>query len=604
MLTTFQNMILERIAKGDPLAETVDFLCRSVEDMVPDIVTSVLTLDDQGCLQHLAGPSVAPDYARAINGLKMGEGIGSCGTAAFRKEPVLVESIATHPFWHPFKHLALPLGFKACWSTPIISDGKVLGTFAFYYFRERGPSDFEKAIVAACVHLCAIGLDRELRLNERRRIAHTDALTGLPNRTRFNEVIALENAEKKHWGLLLMDLDDLKLVNDTFGHQAGDDLIQTVGRRLQVLSGADCAFRLGGDEFAIIVRGDECVDLGFFAAHILDSLKAPCFCAGQTIYPAGTIGGAVARAGETVEEVRQNADFALYDAKEMRRGQFVEYSRGTGSRIAKRFNAFQQVAEGLREGRIDVYYQTVVDLITGQVCGLEALCRLTTPGGDVIAASHFHEATSDVKLAAELTGRVLGIIARDARRWMDLGLYFGRIGLNVSAGDFLDGQLTQNIITVLDNAGVPVDRIVIELTESIYLGRHEQSVVGQITQLREAGMAVALDDFGTGFASLTHLLTVPLDIIKIDRLFIERMMNENSAAVIVEALLSISEKLNFRVIAEGIETQEQCDFLAGLGCTRGQGFLFSKAVDRDRITNLLLRQSSRATIAPSMDIAV
>jgi diguanylate cyclase (GGDEF)-like protein len=603
MLTAFQNMILEKIAKGDVLVEILDCLCRAVENMVLDIVTSVLSLDDEGGLHHLAGPSIAPSYASAIDGMKIGEGAGSCGTAAFRACPVLVECIATHPFWVAFKDLALPFGFKACWSTPIISNDKVLGTFAFYFFRTRGPSDFERQIVEACVHLCAIGMDRELRLQERRRIAQTDSLTGLPNRSRFNEVIALEDATKKHWGLLLMDLDDLKHVNDTFGHLAGDDLIESVGHRLQSLCGVDGAFRLGGDEFAIIVRGHECVDLGFFASHILECLKAPCLCAGQTIYPSGTIGGAVAAAGESIAEIRQNADFALYEAKERARGQFIEYSHSAGSRFARRFGAFQQLGEGLREGRIDAHYQPIVNLCTGEIIGLEALCRLTSRNGEVISASHFQEATRDVNLAAELTGRILNIVAADARRWMDLGLDFGRIGLNVSAGDFLSGQLSDKIVNVLQNLQVPTDKLVIELTESIYIGRQEQSVIGQIAKLREAGMEVALDDFGTGFASLTHLVTIPLDIIKIDRLFVERMTIDRSASVIVEALLSISEKLNFKIIAEGIETQEQCDFLFNLGCVCGQGFLFSKAVDREQITTLLLKQADKKASAPQLGFA-
>ncbi|TWD48608.1 diguanylate cyclase/phosphodiesterase [Agrobacterium vitis] len=603
MLTAFQNMILEKIAKGDGLDDTLDCLCRAVEDMVPDIVTSVLSLDDNCCLHHLAGPSIAASYATAIDGLRIAEGMGSCGTAASRGSAVLVESIATHPFWAAFKDLALPFGFKACWSTPIISNGKVLGTFAFYFFRERGPSDFEKQIVAACVHLCAIGMDRELRSIERRRISQTDALTGLPNRSRFNEMIALEDAAKRHWGLLLMDLDDLKLVNDTFGHLAGDDLIASVGRRLHSLCGADSAFRLGGDEFAVIVRGDECVDLGFFASHILDCLKAPCLCAGQTIYPSGTIGGAVAVVGESIAEIRQNADFALYEAKDRARGQFVEYSRNSGSRFARRFGAFQLLADALREGRVDAHYQPIVDLRTGRILGLEALCRVTNRKGEVISASHFHEATRDANLAAELTRRILKIVVTDARRWMDLGLDFGRVGLNVSAGDFLDGRLSENIVGVLENAGVPTNKIVIELTESIYIGRQEQSVVSQIAKLRKAGMEVALDDFGTGFASLTHLVTIPLDIIKIDRLFVERMILDRSASVIVEALLSISEKLNFKVIAEGIETREQRDFLSSLGCLCGQGFLFSKAVDREQATLLLRDQADKNAIVPMLRVA-
>ncbi|MVA25743.1 EAL domain-containing protein [Agrobacterium vitis] len=591
MLIKLQNRILEKIARGDPLAETVDFLCRSVETIINDIVCSVLTLDDMGRLHHLAGPSIPEHYSQAINGLACGEGVGSCGTAAFRGRPVLVTDIENDPFWAEFKGLALPLGFLACWSTPIISDGRVLGTFAFYFRQKRGPSEIEESIVSACVHLCAIGLERELRMKERRRLAYTDVLTGLPNRTGFNEAVINEDVERNPWGLLLVDLDNLKQVNDTFGHQAGDDLIRTVGLRLKAITDCDTAFRLGGDEFALIVRGVDCVDLGYHAAHVLAVLKEPCICAGQTVYPAGTIGGAVARDGQSVDDVRQNADFALYEAKERCRGQFVEYSVGSVSTIARRFRSFQQVSEALREHRIETYYQPVVDLASGSVVGFEALSRLASRNGDIISASHFHEATSDVHLARALTACVLENVARDARDWLDSGLEFGRIGLNVSAGDFLDGSLTERIVGAMDKVGVAVDRIVVELTESIYLGNRERNVVDQIKQLRQAGMLVALDDFGTGFASLTHLLTVPLDIIKIDRSFIARLLEEEPASVIVGGLLSISDRLNFRVIAEGIETQEQRDLLLRLGCEEGQGYLFSKAVDRKEAAAMLRRKS-------------
>ncbi|MBB4009898.1 bifunctional diguanylate cyclase/phosphodiesterase [Allorhizobium taibaishanense] len=595
MLIKLQNKILEKIAKGEPLAETVDYLCRTVEAMVDDTVCSVLTLDDFGRLHHLSGPSIPKHYAQAIDGLCSGEGVGSCGTAAHRGEPVIVTDIETHPYWAAFKGLALPLGFLACWSTPIISGGKVLGTFAFYFRKKRGPSEVEQSIVSACVHLCAIGLEREMRLEERRRLAFTDVLTGLPNRTGFNETVINEDVTRNPWGLLLIDLDNLKQVNDTFGHQAGDDLIRTVGKRLQRMSGSDTAFRLGGDEFAVIVRGTDCVDLGYHAAYVLAALKEPCLCAGQTVYPAGTIGGAIARKDQTVDEVRQNADFALYEAKERCRGQFIEYTAGSGSKIAKRFRSFQQVSEALRERRIKTHYQPVVDLATGTPIGFEALSRLATRNGDIVSASHFHEATTDVHLACALTACVLDNIARDARDWLDRGLEFGKIGLNVSAGDFLDGNLAQRIVGAMEGAGISPDRIVVELTESIYLGNRERMVIDQIKQIREAGMLVALDDFGTGFASMTHLLTVPLDIIKIDRSFIARLLVEQPALVIVEGLLAMSKSLNIRVIAEGIETEEQRNLLMGMGCSQGQGYLFSKALSRDRVTSMMSHRRSGQT---------
>ena len=194
MLTKLQNTILEMIATGVSLGETVDLLCRTVEQIVPDIVCSVLVLDPQNRLRHLAGPSLPESYAAAIDGVPIGPGVGSCGTAAFTGQSVTVTDIASHPYWTKFKHLALPLNLLACWSTPIIGSGKVLGTFAFYYHTTRGPSELEKKIVEACVHLCAIAIERDQRVAERRRLAETDALTQLPNRGRFNDVAAAHTA--------------------------------------------------------------------------------------------------------------------------------------------------------------------------------------------------------------------------------------------------------------------------------------------------------------------------------------------------------------------------------------------------------------------------
>ncbi|MDQ0456485.1 bifunctional diguanylate cyclase/phosphodiesterase [Rhizobium paknamense] len=592
MLMRLQNTVLEMIAKGQSLSETVDYLCRTVEQMIPDIVCSVLRLDEEDRLLHLAGPSIPPHYSGAINGLKIGDGVGSCGTAAFRAEPVLVQDIETHPYWAPFKSLALPLGYLACWSTPILSQDKVLGTFAFYFRSKRGPSEIEQAIVDACVHLCAIGLERELRNEERRKLAYTDVLTGLPNRARFNEVIAEKAEHTDPWGLLLIDLDNLKMVNDTFGHKAGDDLIRSVAHRIQAMSDQETVFRLGGDEFALIITGKDCIDLGFYAGHVLDSFKTPCFCAGQTIIPAGTIGGAVARNGDIAEDVRQNADFALYEAKERCRGHYLEYGPSSGSAIARRYRSIQQVSDALRDDQINAYYQPLIRLSDQKVIGFEALCRMRLRNGDMVSAGHFQDATSDVQVARDLTARMLDAVTRDARNWMDRGLDFGRLSINVSAADFIDGRLPDRITTILDRASIPFHKVGVEITETVYLTQRDQNVIDQVRKLRQAGISVALDDFGTGYASLTHLLTVPVDIIKIDKCFTERLLSDRNASVIVESLLSMCTRLGYEVTAEGIETEEQHAILRRLGCQIGQGYLFSKAMASHEVANLLVGEGS------------
>lgn len=514
--------------------------------------------------------------------------MGSCGTAAYLGRPVTVTDIENDPLWADFKGLVLPLGFRACWSTPIISSGRVTGTFAFYFLEKRGPSEFEEQMVAACVHLCAIALERNERVNERQRLAYTDVLTGLPNRARFNEVLGGQQVGHG-WGILLADMDNLKLVNDTFGHGAGDDLIRAVADRIASVAEAGLTFRLGGDEFAVIVNGGDGSRLASIAADILQALKKPSLCGGHVVFPTATLGGAVAAADEPPDQVRQNADYALYHAKERNRGQYIEYVPGLGTSITRRFRAIHDVSLALSEGRIDAHYQPIVRLETGEVVGFEALCRMTAKTGEIIAAADFQEAMKDAHVAAELTLQMLQRVAADMRRWLDLGLPLQHVGVNLSAADFHNGNLQQRLSETFGKAGVPLKHLILEVTESVYLGQRDHVVADEIKALRQRGLRVALDDFGTGFASLTHLLTVPVDIIKIDKSFIDRLVPGDGGIAIVEGLLGIAEKLGIRVVAEGIETNAQARHLVALGCRLGQGYYFSKAVDRDDAVVLLRR---------------
>lgn len=587
MLLKLQNTILEMIATGLPLAETVDLLCRKVEETSDDIVCSVLLLDDEGRLRHLAGPSLPFEYTSAIDGVAAGPGVGSCGTAAHSGRPVLVEDIDAHEYWQAYKHLALPLGLKACWSTPIIGAGKVLGTFAFYYRTTRGPSDAEKAIVDASVHLCAIAIERDQRAAERRRLAETDALTGLGNRSRFNDAINDVARRGLDWALMLIDLDNLKMVNDTFGHGAGDDLIRTIAHRLNELASPGMTFRLGGDEFAVIVPCVETTDPGELADRLIHRIKEPADCSGHLIYPAATLGGAKAGAERSPQQVRQNADYALYHAKERARGRYLEYAPGLGTAIIKRFRSVQDVDRALRDDRIDAHYQAIVHLPTGRLMGFEALCRMTMPDETVVSAAHFHEAMKDAHVAIEITQRMLDRISADAGRWRSMGLPFSRIGINLSAADFYRGGLTRRLVDAFEKHGCGAQNIAAEVTESVYLAQKDQVIGEEIHAMREAGIKVALDDFGTGFASLTHLMTVPVDIIKIDKCFVRRLSDVGGGSVITKGLLEIARGLGIWVVAEGIEEQAQGEHLLSLDCAAGQGYFFSRPIDRLQTTAML-----------------
>jgi EAL domain-containing protein (putative c-di-GMP-specific phosphodiesterase class I) len=250
------------------------------------------------------------------------------------------------------------------------------------------------------------------------------------------------------------------------------------------------------------------------------------------------------------------------------------------------------VDAALREHRIEAFYQPVVRLDTREIVGLEALCRMRL-GDRIISAGDFQEAMKDVHVARSLTARMMALVAADVRAWLDLGIPFQHVGVNVSSADMHGGSLENMLTGAFLAEGVPLKHVIVEVTETVYMGNGGRSVQKAVESLRAKGFRVALDDFGTGYASLTHLLTVPVDIIKIDKSFVDRLAPANASMIIVNGLLQIATALGIRVIAEGIETEDQAELLQTAGCTLGQGYLFSRAVDRDATTALLMARAQR-----------
>lgn len=596
-----QNTILEMVAKGEALKPTTDRLCVEIEKLLPNIVCSILWLDRNGLLHPLSGPSLPEEYSAALDGVAIGPMVGSCGSAAYLRAPVAVTDIQTDPRWADYRGLPLSKDLKACWSTPICGgDDRVLGTFAFYYRENRGPTVAEQKIVDTCVYLCAIALERHERVLERERLARTDSLTELRNRASFDLALSgLARDQPGSWAVLLLDLDNLKIVNDTFGHRTGDELLRTVAGRLAEATAPHLAFRLGGDEFAVLVR-DGCTSeaMDKIVQRVRTVMAEPAICDGHLVEPIATMGAAAIAAEDSVETVRRNADLALYHAKETNRGGFVWHSPGLATSMMRREAAIRDVAAALGSARIDAYYQPIVRLDTGAIVGVEALARLIGENGEIVPAASFYEATSDARIASRLTRTMLNIVSSDVRKWLDLGIPFPHVGINVCSADFHGGKLCAQLIEAFADRNVPLEHVILEVTESVYMTRQDPVVPRSIKAMRAKGLRIALDDFGTGFASLTHLFTVPVDAIKIDKSFIDRLTRGDKGAAIVEGLISIAHKLGIRVVAEGVETERQAAQLVAFGCKLGQGYLFSKAVHRDEATAMLLRLAQKPSGIP------
>lgn len=590
-----QSEVLEKIAYGEPLASVVDHLCKLSGKIAPEALCSVLRVDRNGALRTLGAPHLPETYVRAIDGFPVAPTGSACGTAAFHGIEVEINDVEHHEQFAMYRSIGLPSHLRACWSSPIKArDGRVVGTFAFYYSTPRGPSDIEREVVARCTHLCSIAIEHNEIHGRLHELAFIDTLSGVPNRASFNQRIQeLTTDVSRPFALLLMDVDHLKEVNDTLGHAAGDLLVSTTALRIRSAPLSLEVFRVGGDEFAIILTDCATEAAMEDAARVLiDLLRQPILYDRNTIVTFVTVGGVVYHGDKVgASTLYQNADFALYAAKAEFRGSFIPYVPGMRTAMTRRIQSIRDVSDALADDRIYPAYQPIVSLETNEFIGVEALARMRTPDGKVVSAGDFHGAIMDPRIGNSLTSRMLVEVAKDIRSWLDQGMALRHVGINVTSSDFQTGDLEDRIIKSFGKFGIPFEHVMLEINETVFMDGRGNRLAKAANMLRGKGMRVALDDFGTGHASLTHLLNFPVDVIKIDKSFVDRIIEDRRNLVIVQSLIEVARKLDIQVIAEGIETQEQADKLLALGCQLGQGFRFGRPLPAAEALALLLGRS-------------
>lgn len=586
MLIEVQNVVLKMLAEGQEPAQALEALCLFLETQLPSTTATILLVDDAARLQPFAGPNLDPSFTKAIAGQPIGPEQGSCGAAAVTGEAVTDIDLQDAERWRNYAHLVKPLGLRACFSSPVLSRaGKVIGTIALYFRECRGPTPLEQSIVEGCLPLCMIALEHRERIAEMERLAYSDSLTNLPNRTAFRRVV--DASPRAPRSILLIDVDNLKQVNDTFGHFVGDSLLAATAKHLMEIVVEGQAFRIGGDEFAVVAEGLLPEQVTNLAEQIrLVSAKA-LTCAGIKMVPSVTIGLASEAQPGSEMNLLQQADQALYHGKEFARGTWTAFDPKVATTISKRNQAIQLLSNALAERRVEAWYQPICRLDTHQMVGTEALARIRLDDGTVMAAGHFHEATKDARVAGELTRQMIQCVARDIGTWLASSIPFQHVGVNVSASDLSDDEFLLCLKDAFTSANIPLSHIILEVTESVYLGDRNGKIARQIKRLREAGFKIALDDFGTGFASLTHLLTVPVDVIKIDKSFIDLLGANEASTAIIEGLLHIAQRTGIKVVAEGIELESQEKLLLERGCMLGQGYLYSKALPGPEAASLL-----------------
>jgi diguanylate cyclase (GGDEF)-like protein len=436
---------------------------------------------------------------------------------------------------------------------------------------------------------------REIEDRVRWKASHDD-LTHLPNRAQFQMHLDrhVRLAGEEGFALLTLDIDNFKTVNDTLGHDAGDVLLKTVAERVsQAVRQGDIVARLAGDEFAVIACGIR-TEPGAIAVaeRIFERLREPWLYHGRPGECRVSIGASLApRHGETAEELYKHADIALYEAKSRGKGQIAVFRTSMKSAVEKRSRQISLARHALSRDLITPYYQPKIELSSGQIAGFEALLRWRHPTQGVQMPNTIQAAFEDLELASEITDRMLSHVLLDMRRWLDRDLPFGHVAINVTAADLRRDEFASRVLESLAAYGLPHERLQVEITETVFMGRGAEYVENALRLLHDAGIRVALDDFGTGYASLSHLKQFPVDTVKIDRSFLHDFALDSQNQAIINSVISLGHSLDIAIVAEGIETAEQERHLLARGCTYGQGFFYGKAVPALRVPRLVTASS-------------
>ncbi len=425
-----------------------------------------------------------------------------------------------------------------------------------------------------------------------RHLATHDALTGLPNRVllddRLQQAVAHADRDVGSFALLICDLDRFKLINDSLGHRAGDELLQEVARRLAtVVRTADTVARFGGDEFVLIgtsiTNAKAAEDL---AGQVMDVLQAPVRIAAIDIHISPSIGIAMyPDDGATMQALLAHADAAMYAAKQQGRATFRRYAPDMDAGTEDRVQFESELHGAVASNQFQLYYQPKVDTKTGEVRSAEALIRWVHPTRGTVSPADFIPLAEECGLIGAIGAWVIREACRQTRAWQLAGVPTLRVSVNLSASQFRDSGLVDSIRRALDDAGLQAQFLEVELTESAVMSDPEKSIA-ILEQLSAMGVLVSVDDFGTGYSSMSYLRRFPIDKLKIDRVFIDEIVSRPEDASIVRAIVSLAHSLRLKVVAEGVETPGQLDFLKTAGCDEYQGYHFSRplpAADFERL---------------------
>lgn len=598
-----QNEILEMIAIGRPASEIYDAIALMYESQHPGLRCSMLELSGNTLL-HGGAPSLPKAYCEAVHGLINGPEVGSCGTSTFTGKRVLVENIDTDPKWEKIKHFALPHGMRCCWSEPIkSSSGKVLGAFGMYYDYPALPNEQELNDLISAARLTGIVMERDQAQKRIHTLAYTDELTGIASRAsliqHLEEVTKISVRYNRRFGLLYIDLDNFKWINDSFGHDAGDQLLKTIAMRLKATCrDTDFIARLGGDEFCVLVEEFEADYAANVAIRCLAAISEPFALYSRNLIPTCSIGIAYCPDdGDNSSALLKAADTSLYTAKEHGKNQYAFYRAEQTRKAQYRFQIERNLREAIETQQLTLVYQPQINVITGEIFGVEALSRWQHPQLGQVPPSEFIATAERIGMIKPLTEWALRTACQQLNVWKAEGHHRLCMAVNISPSLFLESEFVSLVKRIIKETYINPGQLKLEVTEGVVQTDPRNLSIFQA--LKELGVLLAIDDFGSGYSSFASLHHLTTDYLKIDKCFIDNMLSDDKAYTLVSTMVEMGHKLGYGIIAEGVETLEQLNILKKLDCEIVQGYLFSKPTSAAHISELLHSENHRTILGQS-----
>lgn len=590
---------LETITQNQPLEASLQQLVHTLENQLPGAMCSTLLIKP-GKFCHVAASSFSKDVLVGLEGFRPEDIASAVGLSAGHQEMAFVGDLSASSPDQELREWAAALSLKSCWSAPVVDAGGMLQGLIVVFFRDiRQANQQDRNRLNMARGMASIAIEHR-RLTDRLSYqAQHDALTGLPNRflleDRLAQAIAYANRHRSGIAVLLLDLDGFKYINDTLGHQAGDQVLVEVSSRLRsVIRQADTLARIGGDEFCLVL-GDvrKRSDALKIAQTCLDVLRKPILIAERDYAVSASIGiSCYPEHGAEPEILQQQADTAMYHAKFNGKNGFQVFTPEINAHLRERLELMGDLRQALDNNEFYLEYQPQF-LADGELVGFEALLRWDHPKRGKIVPGTFIPIAEETGLVVPLGKWVLNQACQQLAAWRSAGYHQLRMAVNVSTLQFEREDWLQTISEALKENGLPPSTLELELTESVVM-KNCESAAARLGQLRALGISSAIDDFGTGYSSLKYLQNLPIDTLKIDQSFVRNLdplsNGESGNGAIVRAIVTLAQQLGLQVVAEGVETNEEFELLRRLGCDLVQGYLFSKPMTVEAC-DLFLRES-------------